>query len=85
MKLSKHSKERMKQRANIKSIHIQEKFFKNALLKGVSPEQVEDSLLKQRLKSREKYNSKVKLYKGWVFVFSKNSKRLYTMYKLEDL
>ena len=30
-------------------------------------------------------NSKGKLYKGWVFVYSKNSKQLYTMYKLEDL
>ena len=85
MKLSKHSKDRMKQRVGIKSEKIAKNFFKNALKNGVSPEQVEDSLLRQRLKSREKYNSKVKLYKGWVFVYSKNSKQLYTMYKLEDL
>jgi hypothetical protein len=27
----------------------------------------------------------VKYYKGWVFVYSKNSHRLYTTYKLEEL
>ena len=85
MKLSQHSKERMKQRVGIKSKKIAKNFFRNALQKGISPEQVEDELLKQRLKSREKYNSKVKLYKGWVFVYSKNSHQLYTMYKLEEL
>jgi len=85
MKLSQHSKERMKQRVGIKSKKIAENFFRNALQKGISPEQVEDELLKQRLRSRQKYNSKVKLYKGWVFVYSKNSHQLYTMYKLEEL
>lgn len=84
MKLSNHSKERMKQRANIKSAKIQENFFRNALKNGITPEQVDDELLKQRLKSRVKYNSKVKYYKGWVFVYSRNSKQLYTMYKLEE-
>lgn len=85
MKLSKHSKERMKERVGIKSNKIAQNFFRNALQYGVSPEQVEDELLKQRLRSRQKYNSKVKLYKGWVFVYSKNSHQLYTMYKLEEL
>lgn len=85
MKLSSHSKDRMRERVGIKSKSIQENFFRNALLKGVSPEQVEDETLRMRLKSREKYNSKVKYYKGWVFVYSRNSHRLYTMYKLEDL
>lgn len=85
MKLSNHSKDRMRERVGIKSKAIQENFFRNALIKGLSPEQVEDDTLKMRLKSREKYNSKVKYYKGWVFVYSRNSHRLYTMYKLEDL
>lgn len=84
MKLSSHSKDRMRERVGIKSKSIQENFFRNALLKGVSPEQVEDETLRMRLKSREKYNSKVKYYKGWVFVYSRNSHRLYTMYKLEE-
>jgi hypothetical protein len=85
MKLSKHSRDRLKQRANIKNQKIQENFFRNALQKGISPEQIEDEQLRSRLKSREKYNSKVKYYKGWVFVYSKNSHRLYTTYKLEEL
>lgn len=84
MKLSKHSRERLKQRANIKSQKIQDNFFRNALRNGITPEQVEDEQLKLKLKSREKYNSKVKYYKGWVFVYSKNSHQLYTMYKLEE-
>ena len=48
MKLSKHSKDRMKQRVGIKSEKIAKNFFKNALQNGISPEQVEDSLLKQK-------------------------------------
>lgn len=83
MKLSKHSKERMKERAKVTANQIA--FFRNALDNGLSPGQVEDENLRQRLRSREKYNSRVKLYKGWVFVYSKNSKQLYTMYKLEEL
>ena len=85
MKLSQHSRDRMYQRGHIKSRKIQENFFRNALLYGISADRVEDKLLKQRLKSREKYNSKVKLYKGWVFVYSKNAHQLYTMYKLDEI
>ncbi len=85
MKLSNHSRQRLKQRGGIKNQKIQDNFFRNALKNGLTPEQVEDEQLRIRLKSREKYNSKVKYYKGWVFIYSKNSHQLYTTYKLEDL
>lgn len=85
MKLSKHSRNRLKERANIKSQKIQENFFKNALKYGTKPEQIEDIKLKNYLKSKQRYNSEVKLYKGWVFVYSKNSHQLYTTYKLEEV
>lgn len=83
MKLTKHSIERMKERANITSNQIS--FFRNALRYGKSIAEINDEILKQRLQSRIKYNCKIKYYKGYVFIYSKNSKRLYTMYKLEEL
>ena len=46
---------------------------------------------KQRMKERTDYNHKDRrtlfrnaLDKGYIFIYSKNSKRLYTMYKLKD-
>lgn len=85
MKLSNHSRKRLKQRGGIKNQKIQNNFFRNALIKGLSPEQIEDEQLRAKLKSKEKYNSKIKYYKGWVFIYSKNSHQLYTTYKLEDI
>lgn len=85
MKLSKHSRERLKQRANIKSQKIQENFFRNALRNGVSPEDIQDKQLQLKLKAKERYNSKIKIYKGYVFIYSRNSHQLYTTYKMEEL
>lgn len=85
MKLSQHSRERLKQRANIKSQKIQDNFFRNALKNGKSPSEIENEHLKLKLEARQKYNSKIKVYKGWVFIYSKNSHQLYTAYKLEEL
>ena len=85
MKLSKHSRNRLQQRVGIKSKGIQDNFFKNALMYGTKPEQIEDIKLRNYLKSKRRYNSEIKLYKGWVFVYSKNSHQLYTMYKLEEV
>ena len=84
MKLSKHSKQRMKQRANIKNQKIQENFFRNALKNGLSISQVKDEELQKWIKARIKYNCNIKVYKNWVFIYSKNSKQLYTMYELPE-
>lgn len=85
MKLSKHSIQRMKERANIKSQKIRENFYRNALKNGLSVDQIEDEDLKRKLKGRIKFNSQIKVYKGYVFIYSKNAKQLYTLYKVEDI
>lgn len=80
MKLSKHSKKRMIERAGVNSHQLL--FYKNALREGKSPGQIKDEKIRNFLLSKENWNSMVKLYKGYVFVHSRNSKQLYTMYKL---
>ena len=82
MKLSSHSKQRMKQRANVS--RNQERFFRNALTNGLSINQIKNEELKKWLKSRIKYNSNIKVYHNWVFIHSRNSKQLYTMYELPE-
>lgn len=59
------------------------KMFKQALLNGKSPGELPDSKLKRFLASKQ-HNCKVKLYKDYVFIYSKNKKRLYTMYELPE-
>lgn len=84
MRLSKHSKKRMKERANI--TRNQKSFFRNALKYGKSPAEINDEKLKYRLISISMTKkTKVKLYKGYIFIYSKNAHLLYTMYKLEEL
>ena len=66
MKLSNHSKERMKQRANV--VRNQERFFRNALNNGLSITQIESEELQKWIKARLKYNCSIKVYKNWVFI-----------------
>ena len=82
MKLSKHSKKRMRERTNLN--HQERKgLFRKALDYGKSPDDINDETLKKFLiKIAEKNDTKVKLYKGYVFIYSKNAKQLYTMYRL---
>lgn len=80
MKLSKHSKRRIAERANV--IGGQKEFFKNALLKGKAPGNLKDGAVKDYLLSKENRKCRVKLYRDYVFIYSKNNKQLYTMYKL---
>ena len=82
MKLSNHSKERMKQRANV--CRNQERFYRNALKNGLTINQIQNEELKKWIKSRIKYNSSIKIYHNWVFIHSRNSKQLYTMYELPE-
>lgn len=81
MKLSNHSKIRMKERTNYN--HQERKtLFQKALQYGKSANDIKDKKLKTYLMSKP--SCKVKLYNGYIFIYSKNSKRLYTMYKLPD-
>ena len=84
MKLSNHSKRRMRERTNLN--HKQRRlFYRNALLHGKSPQEIKDEKIKKYLLKKQTYKSKVKLYQGYVFVYSKNSHQLYTMYELPNL
>lgn len=82
MKLSKHGKQRIIERAGVNSNQLS--FYRNALRKGKSPGDINDERLKNYLSSKQTSKSKVKLYKGYVFVHSKRSKQLYTMYELPE-
>jgi len=80
MKLSKHSKIRLRQRTNFN--HKERKqLFRNALQNGKTYNQIKDEKIKQFMKNRSS-NCMIKLYKGYLFIYSKNSHQLYTMYQL---
>ena len=83
MKISSHGKLRMEERANIDSKN-QRPFFANALRLGLSAGNMKEGPIKQYLLSKQNNRSKAKLYRGYVFIYSKNSKQLYTMYKLPE-
>lgn len=79
MKLSQHAKVRMKQRTNLN--HQERRIlFRQALDKGKSPNDIKNKKLKEYLESKSK--CKVKLYKGYVFIYSKTTTKLYTMYPI---
>ena len=82
MKLSQHSKERISERTNLDKGN-QKAFFRAALDKGIPPNNLKEGKLKEYLLAREN-QCKIKVYKGYIFIHSKNSKRLYTMYKIPD-
>ena len=83
MKLSKHSVYRMKQRTNCNHKE-RRKLFKDALTYGKSYGSISDERIKNYLLSKETNHSRAKLYKGYIFIHSKNSKQLYTMYELPE-
>ena len=83
MKLSRHSILRMNERTDLSKRNYKD-FFRNALKYGKSAGQLKDGKIKEFLLKKEKNNCRVKLYKDYVFVHSRNSKQLYTMYKLPD-
>ena len=80
MKLTNHSKVRYKERVGV-THKEQVKLFKEALTKGKSPADIKDPSLRRFL---TKPGAKAKLYKNYVFVYSKTSKVLYTVYELPE-
>lgn len=82
MKLSEHSKVRMKERAGLR-YNEKNKLFREALNNGKSPNDIKNENIKKFLLKKQ-IKSKAKLYKGYVFIYSKNGKKLYTMYKLPE-
>ena len=83
MKLSKHSKLRMRERLNLNRKEMRS-LYKLALKKGKCIQQIKDKRIHDYLATKKKYNSQIRLYRGYVFIYSRNSQQLYTMYKLPD-
>ena len=83
MKVSNHAKNRMRERMDLN--HKERvSLFRKALDNGKSVQEIKEKEIKQYLSGKQKSCSKVKLYQDYVFVYSKNSHRLYTMYKLPE-
>ena len=85
MKLSKHGKQRMSERTDLQKKQYKE-LFRNALRKGRRINELKDGEIKDWLKKNIPYKNKgiVKIYQNYVFIYSKNNHRLYTMYKLPN-
>ena len=82
MKLSNHSKQRMRERTPFNSDE-RRKLFRAALDYGKSLHQIEDKKLKHYIWCKSRY-CKIKVYKGYMFLYSKNNHQLYTMYKIPE-
>jgi hypothetical protein len=81
IKLSNHSKKRIRERTNLNHKERRQ-LFRLAMLHGKCVQQIKDEKIHNYLASKQKFNSRVRLYQGYVFIYSKNSHQLYTMYKL---
>ena len=86
MKLTKHSRQRIKERSHIKK-RGQERFFRLALDRGIGVGQARklklDKVVVEYLNKLNKKQS-AKIYNDYVFIYCKNSKRLYTVYKCPE-
>jgi len=84
VKISNHAKMRMRERTEMNH-QERRKLFRHALLYGKSPGNLEEGIIRDFLETKEnKGGCKVKLYKGYLFLYSKNSHQLYTMYKCPE-
>ena len=83
MKISKHAKTRIRERT---SLDTQERrqIFRLALKHGKYTSDIKDARIKRYMMSKRRFNNQVRLYKGYIFIYSKNNRQLYTMYKLPE-
>lgn len=81
MKLSNHSKQRMRERTDFNH-QERRRLFRDALHNGLTIERIKDEKFKKFLLSKNK--CKIKIYKGYIFIYSKNNKQLYTMYPIPE-
>lgn len=82
VRISEHGKRRMRQRTPFNS-KGRKTLYREALHYGKNPNDIKDEKFKQYLLSKQK-NCKIKIYRGYLFIHSKNSGRLYTMYKVPN-
>lgn len=81
MKITKHGKKRMKERTPF-NFKERKNLYKEALHKGLTPNDIQDTRFKNYLLSKP--NCKIKVYRGYIFIHSKNGGRLYTMYEIPE-
>lgn len=82
MKLSKHSKQRMRERTDLNHKERQ-RLFRYALDNGKDYHHIKDEEVRKYVKNRSS-GCKIKLYQDYMFLYSKNKHRLYTMYRLPE-
>ena len=79
-KITKHASIRMKERTKFN--HKERYYlFKKAIKYGKNPQDIKDESLQGYMYSKRR-NAYIKLYRGYIFIYSRNTKRLYTMYEL---
>ena len=83
MKISHHASNRMRERLSLNH-NERRRLFKLAMKRGKIVQKIKNQRIHDYLANKQKFNSRVRLYQGYVFVYSKNSHQLYTMYKLPD-
>lgn len=84
MKITNHANIRMKERVKLNRKERKE-MFRLALRLGQAPYNIKNNPeLRQYLYSKENRRMRVKLYKDYIFVYTKRSKRLVTMYELSS-
>lgn len=84
-KVSKHGRKRILERTGIKRNKERERLFKNALRNGKSKEEIEEEGIRKYVERVERRGRvRVKVYEGYVFLYSKNkkNKKMITMYKI---
>ena len=81
-KVSHHANMRMKERTPFN--HKERRhLFREALMYGKNAYDIKDPRLHGYMLSKKK-RAYVKLYKGYIFIYSKNTKHLYTVYPLPE-
>ena len=82
-KISKHAKKRIKERTLLDT-QERKQIFRLALKNGKYTSDIKDTRIKRYMMSKRRFNNQVRLYRGYIFIYSKNKRQLYTMYKLPD-
>ena len=81
-----HGQNRLRQRSNIKDDKNIKAFIRSASMHGFNPcDFPEDGQLYIYINNKERARHKrIKVYKGFVFVFNRTSNRLITAYRLPE-
>ena len=82
MKISKHAMMRMRERTGLNHKN-RRGMFRRALDKGKNIQDIKNKEVRGFVKCKQK-RCMIKLYEDYLYIYSKYSKQLYTMYKLPE-